>query len=253
MQQRDNHPMIDQACADRRGFIGGAGALIIASALATPAHANAMVQGLGLGSILGKASDGALNKLAKPGAYYDDKDIRLGLPLVGKVLGSNGGGRLGRVLGSVLGGGGGENRADILSGLTRTINDAAGAAAGEAKPIFRGAIDELSFDDVPGIAKQQDGGTRYLRQSSNDALHLKLDPLVDTALGDLGAHRQLDDLNAKYEWLSALGINRQGLNKSVTDQGLDGIFTYMGREEIAFRKNPLGGLGGVGRLLKDIF
>lgn len=233
---------------DRRAFVGGVGALLITSAFATPAYA----KGLGLGSILGKASDGALNKLAKPGAYYDDKDIRLSLPLVGKVLGGGGGGgTLGQVLGSVLGGG--EDRVGAISGLTRTINDAAGVAAGEAKPIFRTAIDDLSFDDVPNIVNKQDGGTRYLRESSNDQLHTKLNPLVDTALGDLGAHKQLDELNAKYDWLSALGINRQGLNKSVTDQGLDGIFKYMGREEIAFRKNPLGELGGVGRILKDIF
>lgn len=247
MRQSREHT-IKGFCPDRRGFIGGAGAMMIASAMATPAHA----QGLGLGSILGKASDNALTKLAKPDAFYNDKDIRIGLPLVGKVLGGGGGG-LGGLLGGVLNGGRGANRAGILGGLTRTLNDAAGVAAGEAKPIFRTAIDEISFNDVPGIVNKQDGGTRYLRQSSNDHLHTRLNPLVDTALGDLGAHRELEKLNAEHEWLSALGINRQGLNKSVTDQGLDGIFRYMGREEIAFRKNPLGELGGVGRVLKDIF
>ena len=223
----------------RRAILGGFGAV----ALAAPLGLSALqAKGLGLSSILGKASDSALDKLAKPGAFYDDESIRIGLPLGG---GKSGG--LGGMLGGVLSG---VDRIGLLDGFTRKLNDAAGVAAGEAKPIFRDAIDDLSFDDVPGIVKEDTGGTQYLRRSSNDRLHGKLEPLVDTALGDLGAHNQLDELNAKYSWLAALGLDRAGLNKTVTDQGLDGIFKYMGVEEKAFRANPL---GKTGKLLDGIF
>jgi len=141
---------------NRRTLIAGAGATgllaLFPALFPTAAHA----QGFGLSSILGKATDSALDKLAKPGTFYDDKDIRIGLPILGK----SGGGLLGGLLNA-------GNRLGLLNGLTRNINDAAGVAAGEAKPIFRDAIDNLSFSDAPEIVRESDGGTQYLRQSSN--------------------------------------------------------------------------------------
>lgn len=223
---------------NRRVLLGG----IAASAALVPFGSIAQAQGLnlgkglGLGSILGKASDSALGKLSQPGAYYNDKDIRIGLPIVGKLGGGGG------LFGSILSG---ASKLGVLDDVTRSINDAAGVAAGEAKPIFRDAINGLSFNDVPSIVKQSDGGTRYLRSSSNDALHGKLTPLIDTALGDLGVYNQFDKLAAKHSFIRAAGLSREGINKSVTDQGLDGIFSYMGGEEKAFRKNPLGDVGNV--------
>ena len=218
----------------RRAMIGG----LVASGFALQWSSPLQAQGLGLSSLLGKASDSALDKLAVPGAFYGDQDVRIGLPFIGRSSG---------LLGSILGG---ASRLGILDGFVRTLNSAAGAAAGEAKPIFRTAIDDLSFSDVPGIARNSNGGTQYLRRSSNDALHGKLNPLIDGALGDLGAFSQLDSLNQQHSWMSAAGLNRTGLTKTVTDQGLDGIFTYLGREETAFRANPL---GDVGNVLKGIF
>lgn len=218
---------------DRRSMMAGLGAGAVMMAWGAPAQA----QGLGLSSLLGKASDNALDKLALPGAFYNDKDVRIGLPFLGSGGGS---GLLGRVIG-------GASRLGLIDPFVRTLNDAAGAASGEAKPIFRDAIDDLSFSDVPGLVRQSDGGTRYLRESSNDRLHGRLEPLIDTALGDLGAHRQLERLNGQHSWMRAAGLDRAGLNRTVTDQGLDGIFSYIGKEERNFRKNPLGRILG-GRL-----
>lgn len=197
--------------------------------------------GLGLSSILGQATDSALDDLAKPDAYFNDEDIRIGLPIVGSLGGAKKGGLLGAILGA------GTKMAGLpgLDDIVRRINDAAGIAAGQAKPIFRDAIDGLSFTDAPGIIKQNDGGTQYLRQSSNDSLHAKLMPLIDTALGDLGIHSQIEELGAQSSLVKQAGLDRDGVNKTVTDQGLDGIFKYVGKEEIAFRKNPLKGLGGI--------
>ncbi len=197
--------------------------------------------GLGLSSILGKATDNALDDLALPGAFFNDEAIRIGLP----VLGTLGAGKKGGLLGTILGAGSKMAGLPGVDDIIRGINDAAGVAAGEAKPIFRDAIDGLSFSDAPGIIKENDGGTQYLRGSSNDALHEKLTPLVDTALGDLGIHGQIDKLAQQSSLLRDAGLDRPSVNKTVTDQGLDGIFNYIGKEEIAFRKNPLKGLGGI--------
>ncbi len=201
--------------------------------------ARATAQGLGLGNILGNASDSALDKLAVPGAFYNDEDVRIGLPIVGNP-------RRG-LLGSIFRAG---SKLGILDGITRKINDAAGAASGEAKPIFRASIDELSFDDIPGIMRDKEGGTKYLRTSANDELHIKVSPLVDTALTDVGVYEQFDGLAEEHSFIRNAGLNRESINRSVTDQALDGIFAYMGREERKFRDNPLGNFG---KALGDLF
>ncbi len=222
---------------NRRAVMAGIAAS--GAALVMPAAAQAQNLGglLGLSGILGNATDKALDKLAQPGAFYDDEDIRIGLPMVGDLGGSRGG-----LFGSIFGG---ARNLGILDGLIRTLNDAAGVAAGEAKPIFRDAIDDLDFSDVPGIARQDDGATQYLRESSNDRLHARLNPLVDSALSDLGAYDQLDRLAGDNSWLRRIGISRGNLNETVTDQGLDGIFSYIGNEEKDLRSNPLDGARGL--------
>ena len=123
-------------------------------------------------------------------------------------------------------------------------------AAGAAKPIFRDAIDGLSFSDAPGIIQKSDGGTQYLRQSSNERLNAEFTPLVDSALSEAGLHDQIDKLTTDTPMLKDAGISRENINQSVTDQGLDGIFSYIGKEEQNFRKNPI---GNIGKSLGDIF
>ena len=201
--------MRDQLFFTRRKALIGTGA--VAAMAVFPARATA--QGLGLGNILGNASDSALDKLAVPGAFYNDEDVRIGLPIVGNP-------RRG-LLGSIFRAG---SKLGILDGITRKINDAAGAAAGEAKPIFRASIDELSFDDIPGIVRDKEGGTKYLRTSANDELHIKVSPLVDTALTDVGVYEQFDGLAEEHSFIRNAGLNRESINRSVTGQALDGIF-----------------------------
>ena len=233
------------ASANRRSFMIGATALGATTLIPASVAAQGLDDllggsrkggGLGLSSILGNATDNALDKLAVPGAFYGDEDIRIGLPLIGNI-----GGRRGGLLGSILGG---ASRLGVLDGITRNINDAAGVAAGEAKPIFRDAIDDLSFSDAPGIIRESDGGTQYLRRSSNDRLHSRLEPLVDSALERAGVYKTFDGLAEEHSFIRDAGLSRERINRSVTDQGLDGIFSYIGAEERAFRRNPLGGILG---------
>ena len=226
---------------NRRAVMGGfatAGAMI-----ALPASLRAQSLGdligetsINLSSILGRASDNALDRLAEPGAYYNDPSVRIGLPFVGNIGGGRGG-----LLGSIMDAG---NELGVLDDVTRSVNDAAGVAAGEAKPIFRDAIDDLSFNDVPSIIDKKDGGTQYLRTSSNDRLHSRLQPLIDGALEDAGVYGTFDSLADQHSFIRQAGLSREKINASVTDQGLDGIFSYIAKEEGKFRANPIGGLLG---------
>lgn len=216
----------------RRGLVT---ALLCAMALPFVPEA-ASAQGLGgtLKGLLGRASDSSLDRLGQTGAFYNDPAVRIGLPLLG--------GSLGKGLGSALDLG---QQLGVTDNLVRKLNDAAGSAAREGKPIFRAAIDRLSLADVPGIASQNDGASQYLQRSAGGELKTKLRPLIDTALEQVGAFTQLDRLSRSSSLLRTAGITRERLGSSVTDQALSGIFKYIGAEEGRLRANPLGAAGGL--------
>ena len=221
---------------------------------AAPARAAGPSAGLGAGlsGLLNRAADSSLDRLARPDAFYNDASIRIGLPMLGKLSGLNSAGGLGAALGSVLGNNGSAALTALTGGLTRTLNAAAGAAAGQAKPIFHAAISRLQPTDLPGIVRKTDGATQYLRQSAGTELHGALRPLIDKALGGLGAYRQLDQLGKSSSLLASAGISREALGNSVTEQALGGIFKYIGGEEVRLRANPVGSLQGLlGGLLKN--
>jgi hypothetical protein len=176
-----------------------------------------------LTSLLGNASDNALDKLAKPGAFYADKAIRILLPG-------------GKTISKLLNVGA---KAGLTDGLVKNLNEAAGLAAGEAKPIFRSAINNISLSDIPSIATKGDGATRYLRQSAGDDLRAKIEPLIESALGKVGVFQTIEKLGKTGSLMSSLGLNRTSLTDSVSDQALNGIFSYIGQEEAGLRKNPL--------------
>ena len=189
--------------------------------------APAMGKNGSLTSLLGNASDNALDKLGLPGAFYADPAIRILLP---------GGKRVSKLLDVAA-------MAGLSDGLVRRLNDAAGLAAKEAKPIFREAINNVSLSAIPGIATQSDGATQYLRVNSGEILRLKITPLIESALGTVGAFQQIDKLHKAGSFISSLGLNRAGLTRSVADQAMKGIFNYIGQEERGLRKNPLKILG----------
>lgn len=198
-----------------------------------------LTKATGAKGLLANASDGALDKLSQPGAFYKDEAVRILLP-----------GPLKKATNLLRY----TDQAGLTKDITRSLNDAAGQAALAAKPVFRSAIDKLTLTDGVGIVTG--GGTsatEYLRKSSGDELALQIRPLVEKALGDTGAFRQVDRLGSLSS-LATLGgadLSHEGLTKSVTDQAMNGIFKYIGSEETKFRANPLGSKGA--DVLKGLF
>jgi Protein of unknown function (DUF4197) len=201
------------------------GVMAIVSVAATPAQAGAL-DGGGIKKLLGGASDNALDKLAKPGAFYADTAIRILLPgakgkLASKLLKTS-------------------DKLGVTSKLTKSLNDAAGFAAKEAKPVFRSAVDGLSLADVPGIALKNDGATEYLKKSADTDLRAKVRPLIVSALNQVGAYDQLDKISKGGGLLGLVGLDRNTMTDSVTDQTMKGIYNYMAKEEAGLRGNALG-------------
>lgn len=222
--------MTSRTIVSRRLFLLGAGATVASIPFSQEARALS-----GLSEILASASDNALTKLAQPDAFYDDENIRIKMPFIGDA-----GGGLGNLASKASGLLGGNKNLDIFSGITRKMNDVASIAAGEAKPIFRDSIGKLSLNDAPGIIKQEDGATQYLRTTSADTLQGKIRPFVDDSMNDIGVYDELSKLNRKSSLLKSAGITDDKLGSSVTEQALNGMFAYIGVEEANFRSNPVG-------------
>ena len=191
--------------------------------------APALAQSEGISGLLSSASDSALDKLSQPGAFFADKDVRIGLPgpleKASKLLRFT-------------------SNKGLTKDLTKSMNDVASLAAKEAKPIFREAINGLTFKDGVGAATKSGGVTDYLRKSSEDSLTGKIRPLVSKAMGDAGTFDQLDKLTS-LKGLNKLGVSGDSMTDHITKKAMDGIFKYMASEENAVRKNPLNALGGL--------
>lgn len=203
--------------------LGMVATVVATVCMVTPVEAQAPA--LGLKSLLGRASDGALTQLEKPGAFYGDETIRIALPGPLKALGG-----IAKFA----------EKTGLTGDLTRTMNDAAGIAAGAAKPVFRNAIDRMTLTDGLGIVTGgESAGTDYLQRSSGTVLHGQLRPIVESALRKTGALGQFDKLTRSGAG-AVLGINSASFTDSVTEQTARGIFRYMAAEEANLRRNPLG-------------
>ncbi len=197
---------------------------LLGAAPGMTAAAAAQSLGAPITNILANASDNALDALAEPGAFYADEAVRILLP-----------GPLGKASGLLKL----TDQAGLTGGLTKSLNDAAGLAAKEAKPIFRNAINGMTVQDGVGVISKNDGATRYLRESAGGDLKTKVRPLIVNALTEVGAFQQLDRLGQGSSLVSTAGLSRDSLTDSVTEQALDGIFKYIGSEEAKLRANPL--------------
>jgi Protein of unknown function (DUF4197) len=209
----------------RRSLLLGSAACAVTAFATGPLRAG-LLDGPGLKSTLSKASDGALDKLSKPGAFYADTAVRILLP-----------GATGKLASKLMSAG---DKLGVTKKLTQSINDAAGFAAQEAKPVFRNAVDGLKLTDVPNIALKNDGATQYLEKSATPDLRIKVRPLISSALTKVGAFSQLAKVGSSSKLLGLAGLTPDKLTDSVTDQTLKGIFNYMGREEAGLRGNVLG-------------
>ena len=203
-------------------------ATIVVATFAAPA--SAQISGASIKEMLGKASDSALDKLSQPGAFSADEAIRIALPGAG-----------GKGIGNLMDM---ASKAGLTGDINGALNKAAETAASQAKPIFRSAIDKVTFKDAVGILRGGDtGATDYLKKSTGGEIKNKLLPLVKAALDRTGVMNQASQLKA-------FGMDGTKLTDYVTGKTSDGIFTYVGREETKARQNPMETGGAILKGLK---
>jgi hypothetical protein len=95
-------------------------------------------------------------------------------------------------------------------------------------------------DDARGILKgSDDAATQYFRGKTGAQLANDMRPLVDQALAQVGAVKSFNDLLGRYNRIPGVPKVEADLTGHVVDEGTDGIFYYLAREEKAIRENPL--------------
>ena len=203
-------------------------ACLLALCLALPASAAAGLIGPQIKSVLLKASDRALDKLARPAAFVTDNRVRIVLPAPFTERSTPAGLA---------------DQAELTNDLKGSLNQAAVEVAGEARPVFHAVIARLTVKGSIGIIGKDDGATNYFRQTATPELRAALRPLVRRAMQRSGAFGYLDTLHSIVDFGPGLPALREHLVDSTTDQILRGIFIYIADAEDDFRDDPLSGIG----------
>lgn len=198
------------------GGTGGTGGLTAAEAAA------------GIRAALNEGTGSAIAQVARTGGYLNDPQIRIPLPP-----------RLADVQTSLARYG----LSGILDDLQTQLNRGAEAAAPQARSIFLDAIRTMTITDALGIVR---GGptsaTDYFRGRTMPQLVSLFGPPMTRALEQAGAIDTFDRLVARLSAVPLapqLGADaKQDLIDHGVEEGLDGLFYYVAREEAAIRRDP---------------
>jgi hypothetical protein len=140
---------------------------------------------------------------------------------------------------------------DYMSDLETKLNRAAEAATPQAKALFINAIKDMSFEDIQKIYKgPKDSATQYLKEKTSPQLKQQMAPIIDNTLNEVGALKAYDKAIKKYKDLPFVPNVKADLQQHVIDEGLDGMFHYIAKEEAAIRENPV---KQTTNLLKKVF
>ena len=127
----------------------------------------------------------------------------------------------------------------ILEDLELRLNRAAEAATSRAKPLFWASIREMTLKDAKRIYNgPDDAATRYFQRKMSPQLAREMQPVVDRALGEVGAISTYERVMRRYRALPFVPDVKADLTDYVVDRGMDGIFFYIAREEAAIRQDP---------------
>ena len=180
----------------------------------------------GLRAALGQGIDRAIAQLGAPDGFL--KNAKFTIPLPPALEKADRGLRM-------VGMGGDADE------LKTAMNHAAESAMGEAKPVFKQALQRMTVSDAKGILTGGDeAATQYFRQSTSEQLAAKFKPIVARAT----ARAKLAPLYDKYAGQAAqfglVSSKDANLNDYVTTKALDGLFGAIADEERAIRKDPVG-------------
>ena len=178
----------------------------------------------GLEEALQIGAERSVSRVGRPGGFLDDPRVRIPLPPQLDKLG-----RGLRALGFD----------GAVDDLEVAMNRAAERAAREAQGPLVAAVTGLRIADARTILSgPDDAATQYLRRTSGDALRERFAPVVASAMRGTGVHRAYEELRSRNRALALLGDPTVDLERYVTEETLDGLFTLIRDEEQRIRNDP---------------
>lgn len=190
----------------------------------TPGAANTQQIAAGLKEALRVGSDTVVAQLGKTDGFNADPAIRIPLPKSLQTVQS-----ALKPLGM----------SPLLDDLELKLNRAAEQATPKAKALFWSSIEQMTLDDVTGIYNgPPDAATRYFQKKMTPQLATEMKPIVDQALAQAGAVQAYDNVMGQYRSVPFVPDVKADLTGYVVEQGMNGIFHYLAKEEAAIRQNP---------------
>lgn len=122
-----------------------------------------------------------------------------------------------------------------------SLNRAAEAAVPAAADVFGAAIRDMTIEDAVGILRGgEHAATDYFRRTSGDALFDALNPIVRDTTDQVGVTAAYKELTKRGGGMLGGLVDTQALDldRYVTDQSVEALFTVIGREEARIRENP---------------
>jgi len=128
---------------------------------------------------------------------------------------------------------------DLADDLELRLNRAAEAATPQAKKLFWDAISEMTLEDAEAIYDgPDDAATRYFQDKMTDPLSDAMRPVIDESLAEVGAIASYDRMMGEYRSIPFVPDAKADLTDYALGEALDGLFTYIAREEAAIRADP---------------
>jgi len=128
----------------------------------------------------------------------------------------------------------------LMDDLELRLNRAAEIATPEAKALFVNSIQQMSFSDVVDIYKgPQDSATQYFKRTMSAPLADRITPIVNSAIAQAGVVQAYDNVMAQYAAIPFMPDVKSDLTNYVVDQGIEGVFYYLGKQEAAIRQDPV--------------
>jgi hypothetical protein len=179
----------------------------------------------GLKAALGQGVERAVSSLGSEGGFLSSERFRIPLP---------------ETLRPLARGLRGMGQGGLVDDLETAMNRAAEAAVPEAGAILNDAITQMTLEDARQILDgPDDAATRYFQRVSEDRLSERMLPVVAEHTDQVGVASYYKQLVGKAGFLSGLvDTSSLDLDRYVTDQALDGLFTVIAEEEARIRANP---------------
>jgi hypothetical protein len=180
----------------------------------------------GLRAALAQGIDLAVTQLGAPDGFLKDPKVTIALPPALQ--------KADRALRMV-------GLSSDADNLKAAMNHAAEAAVAQAKPVFKDALTRMTIADAKSILTGgDDAGTQYFRKATSAQLTQKFKPIIARETAKLKLASLYDQYAGKAASLGLVKLQDANLNDYVTAKALDGLFSRIGDEEKAIRKDPLG-------------